>query len=81
MQEINKCCRHSCVKAILANKSAFFISRYNRDSIKLGPIDSDDENEDQSIRVDARESLLAQIGKYAIAEQSQCYDDSDGEVE
>jgi hypothetical protein len=49
MQEVSKCAKPNCIKAILANKSDFFMSNYNRDSIVLPEIDSDDEMDDQSI--------------------------------
>lgn len=48
LQEVNRNAKPNCVKAIIANKSDYFLKHYDRSSIKFGALDSDDEEEGDS---------------------------------
>ena len=73
LQEVNRFAKPNCVKAILANKSDYFLKSYNKYSLKIGPIASDDE--DNSTKFDMEEELLADIGKYVVDDESKYLDE------
>lgn len=67
----------NCVKCILANKSDYFLKHFNKNSIVLGPFDSDDESDGNEDDANIKEDLLSQIGKYVVDEESKYMDDED----
>ena len=45
LKEVSKFCKPNCIKCVVANKSDYFLKTYDKYSLDLGRVDSDDEED------------------------------------
>ena len=83
LKEVNRFAKPNCVKCILANKSDHFLKTYDKSSLNIGPVDSDDEEEASAdFNSNLTDQMWAEIGKNVVDQDSKFFDeDEDDELE
>lgn len=78
LKEVNRFSKPNCVKAILSNKSDYFLKTYDKESIELCPVDSDDEEEASAdFNSNLEDQMRADIGKCVVDQESKFFDEDD----